>query len=238
MNKLLKEIAQYKSWNNLKYNLLDNSEKKDKGNIFEVLSKYYLLLNPIYQTKLKDVWLLSEVPSDIKEYLNLPDNDEGIDLIAQTKDDEYWAIQCKYRTDEESSITRDDIATFLDVSNNICRNISHKLVCTTANKQSYKFDKFYDDKISFLLANIWNELDEDFFRQVNALTHNKILPLQPYQPKEHQVRAIANAFNHFKTENNSRGKYLEPLPSNIPKLPRNYYKDDGRIGIRDWLGVD
>jgi len=208
MNKLLNEIAKYKNWNDFKSNLLNNSEKKEKGNIFEVLSKYYLLINPIYKTKLKEVWLLNEVPSDIKEYLNLPDNDEGIDLIAQTKDDEYWAIQCKYRTDEESSITRDDIATFLDVSNNICRNISHKLVCTTANKQSYKFDKFYDDKISFLLANVWNMLDEDFFTQINALTSNKILPLKPYQPKEHQVRAIENAFNHFKVENNSRGKLI------------------------------
>jgi predicted helicase len=112
-----------------------------------------LLIDPIYKTKLQNVWLLNETPFDIREYLNLPDNDEGIDLIAQTKDDEYWAVQCKYRTEEDSSITRDDIATFLDVSNNICKNISHKLVCTTANRQSYKFDKFYDDKISFLLAN-------------------------------------------------------------------------------------
>jgi len=208
MNKLLNEIAKYKNWNDLKHNILNNSEKKVKGNIFEILSKYYLLIHPIYKTKLKDVWLLDEVPTDVKEYLNLPDNDEGIDLIAKTKDNEYWAIQCKYRTDEESSITRDDIATFLDVSNNICRNISHKLVCTTANKQSYKFDKFYDDKISFLLANIWNELDEDFFTQINALISNEIFPLQPYQPKEHQLRAIKNASDHFKVEDNSRGKLI------------------------------
>ncbi len=208
MNKLLNEIAKYKNWNTLKSNLLNNSEKKEKGHIFELLSKYYLLINPIYRTKLKDIWLLKEVPNNIKEYLNLPDNDEGIDLIAQTKDNEYWAIQCKYRTDEDSSIIRDDIATFLDVSNNICKNISHKLVCTTANRQSYKFDKFYDDKISFLLANVWNDLDEDFFSQVNALSSNSIIPLKPYLPKEHQVRAIGNAYSHFEEEKNRRGKLI------------------------------
>jgi len=208
MNILLNKIVKYKNWNDLNQNLLNYCEKKEKGNIFEVVSKYYLLLNPIYRTKLKKVWLLDEVPTKIKKYLNLPDNDEGIDLIAQTKDDEYWAIQCKYRTDEDSSITRDDIATFLDVSNNICKNISHKLVCTTANRQSYKFDKFYDDKISFLLANIWNELDENFFLQLSALHKNEVIPLKTYQPKDHQIRAIDNSYTHFVEENNSRGKLI------------------------------
>ncbi|MCK5678406.1 MAG: DEAD/DEAH box helicase family protein, partial [Flavobacteriaceae bacterium] len=193
---------------NLKSKVLNNATSKEKGDIFELITKYYLLIDPIYRTKLKNVWLLNEVPNSVKKYLNLPDNDEGIDLISQTKDDEYWAIQCKYRTDEDSSITRDDIATFLDVSNNICRNISHKLVCSTANRQSYKFDKFYDDKISFLLANVWNELDEGFFSQVKALTNNKIIPLQPYKPKEHQVRAIDNAYAHFEEENNTHGKLI------------------------------
>ena len=161
---LLNEIKNYKNWQDLKQNLIDTSlNTKQKGDIFELITKYYLLIDPIYKTKLKEVWLLNEVPTKIQEYLNLPNNDEGIDLIAQTKDDEYWAIQCKYRTDENSSITREDIATFLDISNNICKNISQKLVCSTSNNQSYKFEKLYDDSITFLLANTWNSLDNIFF---------------------------------------------------------------------------
>ena len=35
----------------------------------------------------------------LKESSNLPNTDEGIDLIAETFDNEYWAIQCKYRSD-------------------------------------------------------------------------------------------------------------------------------------------
>ncbi len=111
-------------------------------------------------------------------------------------------------TNENSSIIRDDIATFLDISNNICKNISHKLVCTTADRQSYKFDKFYDDKISFLLANVWNELDENFFLQVDALYKHEVIPLEPYQPKVHQVRAIDSAYVHFEKEDNARGKLI------------------------------
>jgi len=204
----MENILNIRSWNELKQNILNNSTKKEKGDIFELLTKYYLLINPIYKTKLKEVWLLNEVPTEIKNYINLPDNDEGIDLIAQTKDDEYWAIQCKYRSDEDTSITRDDIATFLDISNNICKNISHKLVCTTANRQSYKFDKFYDDKITFLLANTWNDLDEEFFNYLNLLVENKAIHIDPFKPKEHQIRAIENAYNYFEKENNSRGKLI------------------------------
>ncbi len=203
------ELMKFNNWQDIKLNLIDKFvTTKEKGDIFELITKYYLLINPIYQTKLKNTWLLNEVPDDIKRHLNLPDNDEGIDLIAQTKDDEYWAIQCKYRTDEDSSITRDDIATFLDVSNNICKNITHKLICTTANKQSYKFDKYYDDNISFLLSNIWNNLDEEFFSQLTALSDRKAISLKPFKPKPHQQRAIANANIYFNKEDNSRGKLI------------------------------
>ena len=206
---LLNEIKNYKNWQDLKQNLIDTSlNTKQKGDIFELITKYYLLIDPIYKTKLKEVWLLNEVPTKIQEYLNLPNNDEGIDLIAQTKDDEYWAIQCKYRTDENSSITREDIATFLDISNNICKNISQKLVCSTSNNQSYKFEKLYDDSITFLLANTWNSLDNIFFTQLNGLLENKTIELKALEPKPHQKRAIQNAHVHFIDENNDNGKLI------------------------------
>lgn len=208
MKKIIKELKKYKNWQELKFKLIDTLEKKEKGDIFELITKYFLLIDPVYQTKLKHVWLLNEVPSNVKMHLNLPDNDEGIDLIAQTKEDEYWAIQCKYRSDEESSITREDISTFIDIANTICNNISHKLVCTTANKQSYKFDKLYDDTISFLLADIWSTLNEDFFEKLNDYLDNKKVILKPFLPRVHQQRAIENAYNHFIDGNNDRGKLI------------------------------
>ena len=40
--------------------------KKQKGDAFELLSRYYLQLHPSYKTQLINVWLLKEVPLDIK----------------------------------------------------------------------------------------------------------------------------------------------------------------------------
>jgi superfamily II DNA or RNA helicase len=196
------------NWLELKQLIDSNTLTVQKGNLFEYITKYYLLIEPIYQTKFKNVWLLKEVPNDVRKYLNLPDNDEGIDLIAQTKEDEYWAIQCKYRSDESSSISRDDIATFLDISHNICKNISHKLICSTASSQSYKFNKFYNDKISFLLSDTWNNLDNEFFNKLHLLNQNKKVIFKPLLPKPHQQRAIENAQKYFIDDENNRGKLI------------------------------
>lgn len=208
MKEIINQFCKYKNWQDLKCHFIDTLEKKQKGNAFELLAKYFLLIEPIYQTKLKSVWLLHEVPDDVKSYLNLPENDEGIDLVAQTKEAEYWAIQCKYKTDEDSSIIREDITTFIDISNTICKNISHKLICTTASRQSCKFDKFYDDTISFLLADTWNSLGEDFFVKLYAYCNNQKVALEPFLPRVHQQRAIENAYTHFIKENNSHGKLI------------------------------
>ncbi len=209
MINLLHKIRKYENWNDLKEKLIDTSlNTKVKGDIFELMTKYYLLINPTYRTKLKDVWLLNEVPTNVRKYLNLPTNDEGIDLIARTKDNEYWAIQCKYLSNEDTSITREYISSFLDTSNNICKNISEKLVCTTANRQSYKFEKLYDESLTFLLSNTWNSLGEDFFLDLNTILENKTIVLNPFHPKKHQQRAIKNARVHFIDENKDNGKLI------------------------------
>ena len=209
MNKLLNQIRKYKSWQELKSQLIDQtSNTKTKGDIFELITKYYLLTEPIYQTQIKNVWIHHEVPDDVREYINLPKNDEGIDLIAQTKDNKYWAIQCKYLSDIEASVNEKYIATFLNLSGNVCKNISIKLTVTTANKKSYKFKEKYDDSVTFLLGDIWSNLAESFFDNLNSYLDNKIVIFKPFTPKTHQSRAIENAYNHFIEESNDRGKLI------------------------------
>lgn len=196
------------SWQALKKFIDLQDTTKEKGDLFEQLVFYYFLLDPIYKTKIENIWLLKDVPYPIKSYLNLPERDEGIDLVAVTKDDEYWTIQCKYRQNEDNSITREDIATFLDISHNVCKNIKQKIVCSTANRQSYKFEKFYSDDITFILANTWNSLEESFFTQIQDILYNKTPCLEPYSPKPHQQRAMDNAYEHYITNENNRGKLI------------------------------
>ena len=93
-----------KNWRDFQANLKPLTPKQ-QGDSFELLTKHYLQLDPTYKMKLKHVWFVKEVPPETRRHLNLPDSDEGIDLVAETKEGEYWAIQCKYRTDETGSLS-------------------------------------------------------------------------------------------------------------------------------------
>ena len=116
-------------WLSYKESLLKLSNK-EKGDSFERLTQHYLKYDPQYATKLKKVWLLSEVPQNIHEKLNLPQQDQGIDLICETKDGEYWAVQCKYLDDETKSLPWRMLSTFTGLAFGVCKNISFGLVCT------------------------------------------------------------------------------------------------------------
>src|ERR1035437_2068372 len=92
------------SWPEFKTALNPLSEKQ-KGDVFELLVAAFLRTNPIYRSLLESVWLLKEVPDEIRRNLNLPCPDEGIDLVAKTFNGEFWAVQAKYRTDASGSLT-------------------------------------------------------------------------------------------------------------------------------------
>lgn len=81
----MKEIIESNNWYDFKRNVSELTSK-GKGDAFELLVKYYLMLNPKYTSLLEKVWLFEEIPSKLHERLNLPDRDMGIDLIAVTKD--------------------------------------------------------------------------------------------------------------------------------------------------------
>ena len=65
--------------------------KKIRGDVFEDFCVLYLKNN--YQ----NVWLLKDVPSEILEKLHMKRRDMGIDIVIETNDNNYIAVQCKYK---------------------------------------------------------------------------------------------------------------------------------------------
>lgn len=183
--------------------------RKEKGSCFEALVKRFLELHPKYATQLSHIWHLKRIPEAIRTRLNLPAPDEGIDLIAETKEGGYWAIQCKYREDENSSLGRDELSTFTDLAFGVCKNIELALVCTTTERFSHKL-KLYGERLSVCAADVWRELDEEFFWRLHQLLDGKAAPIEPSAPRPHQQRALEDAYVHFVTEGNARGKLIMP----------------------------
>ncbi len=203
-------ISKINSWNDFK-NLLVTKTKQEKGQAFEELTKFFLEYNPVYKTKLKKVWLLKEIPSSVIKKLNLPTNDQGIDLIAETFEGTYWAIQCKYLQNEDQRLSHRAISTFVSLSTGIATNITYCLVCTTVDE----YAKIYKGKtnIGFVNSDEWRKLDKEFFDWVRAKLKGKELKSVPYKPKPHQVKALKEAKNYFLKENKSRGKLVFPCGS-------------------------
>jgi len=191
---------------------LSGFNNKQKGDAFETLAFHFLQLHPVYATQLETVWLLKNVPADVSKKLNLPESDEGIDLIARTKEGGYWAIQCKYREDIDHSLTRRELATFTDLAFGVCKNIELALVCTTADRFSHKL-ALHGERLTFLAGDVWRELNAAFFELLhNHLAHRPII-IEPLLPRPHQQLALDEAVQHFVTDGNERGKLIMPCGS-------------------------
>ena len=134
---------------------------KQQGDLFELLTKHYLRLSPVYRTVLSHVWLLEEVPQKACAALKLPASDKGIDLIAKTKSGEYLAIQCKYRTDKKRSLSWRELSTFTGLAFSVCRGIAHALVAHTGERYTNVLKEA--EHVSFLSGEKWGTLEPDFF---------------------------------------------------------------------------
>jgi len=199
-------IPKYKNWKDFKLRN-DRLPNHQKGAPFEVFTKLCLEIHPIYKTKLKHVWLLKNVPAKVHEYLNLPGPDEGIDLIAETNEGDYWAIQCKYKSDETESLTKDDIDSFISLAFSKCENIKLGLACTNTDRISTKLSGY---NLQFLSGEFWRSLDEEFFKIFYEHIKGNIVLPEAKKPRDHQKLAIKKAHRHFVKEQNARGKLIMP----------------------------
>lgn len=188
-------------------------DPRKRGRPFELIVQHYLQTAPAYRAKLRHVWLLAEVPEAIHTKLNLPKPDEGIDLVAESHAGEFWAIQAKYRTETDATLTHRELSTFTSLACAICRGISFGLVCTTTDRITDLFEG--SDRIGELTGDIWTGLDAEFFRSWSASLGEDVAPALPIArvPLPHQERAIASAATHFIEKGATRGKLISPCGS-------------------------
>ncbi|MDB9740921.1 DEAD/DEAH box helicase family protein [Candidatus Pelagibacter ubique] len=208
IKKIVHNATSWKDLNKTLESFTKSNRSKLAGDIFEYLTKLYLETAPHYKSKLRKIYLLNEVPNNIKKKLNLPNTDEGIDLIAETFDKEYWAIQCKYRSNPNETLTvKGDLSTFNNLAFTYCKNITHAIVCATVNKPPKKIKLL--KSIGFETLETWLALDDgDLFTQIKAKTVGKVYKPTILKPRTHQVAAIKKTIEHFKS--NERGKIIMP----------------------------
>jgi predicted helicase len=201
-------ITSCSSWDDFWQRAKKLPTDREKGVVFERLTQLYLQTTPEYRTKLQHVWLLRDVPVDVRRPLNLPGPDEGIDIIARTRTGEYWAIQSKFRSQRDKPLSRRELGTFTSLAFNTCNNISLAVVAHTSSKPVSK---------RHLLRNTveigldrWQSLDHEAWTLIAGSLKGRSTRPKARSPKPHQRAAISAAKAHFIGDKAGRGRLIMP----------------------------
>ena len=199
-------FSKINNWNDFNSALMPLNNK-EKGDAFELLSKFYFLIDHKYDNY-DNIWLLSDVPKKELEIIGIESRDLGIDLIAK-KGKEYHAIQCKYHTDKNQNVTFNEVSTFLTLLGGYDK-LTEGYICSSAVSTSKNYDDVKKKHVSKLLADTWSKLDKDFFDRVRKYLNKEQYNPIPFYPRPHQENATNEAYNHFITNKESRGKLIFP----------------------------
>ena len=192
-----------------KYRKISFSER-DKGDRFERLMQAYLRTDPKYAPLFKHVWLWNDFPGRT----DLGGSDTGIDLVAQTHEGDYWAIQCKCYQ-KNARIDKSSVDGFLATSSHTFKDenmqttqFAHRLwISTTNNWGKNAYQAIQDQNPPVTRINLfdlveapvdWGKLEEGVHGEA-ARTPKKIL-------YKHQEEALNKTHEHFKTAD--RGKLI------------------------------
>lgn len=180
--------------------------ERDKGTAFEKLIKMFLESEPKYRNTLSNVWTWKDFP--------YRDNigDIGIDLVAKTYTNEYWAIQCKFY-DEEHTISKDDVDTFLASSSKMFyvdgkpTKYSYRLIASTTDKYNKNAEiELRNQEPQVGRLGIADLLESQIDWKKYSLMSKKMEVKDKKNLRKHQIDAISDVLNGFK--NYDRGKLI------------------------------
>lgn len=205
MQNIFNKINSYSEFEN---NISLLKTTKEKGDLFEELSFFILKFHPNYQMFTKNVWLYKDIPYELKKELNLPDKDLGIDLILESVDNKYFAIQSKYRTDRNNVISWKELATFFGLSFGINNCFEGGFFITNTFEVHNNVHKSI--KITPIYNDFFDELNIVFFKNIHEFYGEKceLGFMQKINPRLYQTTIINDCVSYFK--NTDRG-YLNMI---------------------------
>ncbi len=213
LTELIKDKAK---WGELKqelskYNVhsTETAEKDTRaGKIFEVFTKHYFLVSPTEKDNFKNVWLFEETPLEVRNKLNLGNQDYGVDLVLQDIEDQYFVVQCKYKNDESSKLnwSADKIANLFA----FCPNANGFIVFSNAIDLDNVSKTRHDNFTFYGVANL-NEIEKETFNSIYSfLAKSQLVERKLFDPLPHQEIAIDECTQWFTEGEESRGQLILP----------------------------
>jgi superfamily II DNA or RNA helicase len=201
-------ILRSKGWAEFYAGAAGIDDETDKGDCFERLVQVYMQSAPHMVSRYKHVWLRAEVPGDVKAILRLPDTDEGIDIIAETKYGEFHSCQAKFRANPLQALTMTEIATFTNLSFVHCKDIRHGLIAHTCGFPIGKRE--FLGNVAELGLDVWEDLNAEDWAAIQARIESREVAFAARLPRPHQQVAMTDAIIHFVENGASRGRLIMP----------------------------
>jgi predicted helicase len=206
--------------------------QRDKGTSFERLMKSYLELDPIYQDQFKAVFMWSEWP------YKLTGHDHGIDLVAESHDGEFTAIQCKFFSPNHQ-ILKGDIDSFFTESgktfliNGKKKSFAQRIIISTSDKWSDPAEKALDGQTIPVIRIHIRELEQSpiDWSKFKLGSPEKLTLKDKKSLRPHQEEAIKNVMDGYKKL--ERGKLIMACGTGKTftalKLAEKVTKKDGLV---------
>lgn len=186
---------------------LETTVTVDLGNRFERLVQQFFLTTPVYQELIENnsVWLWNDFP-----YKDT--NDLGIDLVIKTKDDGYWAIQCKCYADN-NKVNTSDLGKFVakvyagfEIDG---KKMSYSRIClVTTSGMTENAEKVWIKQVIpkiIIRSEILDDAGVNWEKLYNNI-YGKDALMPKKEPRPHQIEALKNTNLHF--QSNDRGKLI------------------------------
>lgn len=163
-----------------------------RGKQFEHICKWFLTNDPVYKHELRRVWLWDEWPPGPGGRWG---RDAGIDLVAEDRTGNLWAIQAK-AYDPAYRVTKRDVNKFLAESGRAV--FTYRMLIATTNLIDRIGERTIQDqekKVTFFRLKNLQTADVDWPASPTAL--RPMRPRKPARPHDYQREAIKKVIKEF-----------------------------------------
>ncbi len=170
---------------------------KAQGDAFEIFVEAYLATQPILQCQ--ETWLVGDIPVDVRESLNLPNDAKGIDGVYRSMLDNLIPYQVKFRS-KRPALGFNEVAPFLGIT----EKATDRLLIT--NCDTIAIDIKNRTGIRSLRGVDFDQLTEEDLTVIENWLKKKPKKRQSLTPDPYQVEALTNIRNHL--QKNARGSVV------------------------------
>jgi superfamily II DNA or RNA helicase len=167
---------------------LGDENTKIVGDAFEIFVEAYLATHQKLQADA--VWLVGQVPLEIRKQLNLPKDTKGIDGVFRTRTGSLVPYQVKFRS-QRAYLTYTEIAPFLGLT----ERATDRIVFTNSNELAE--DVKNRDAMRTVRGIDFDDLTEDDFKAIAAWLIQRPVAIPKLSPKPYQIIALEKISETF-----------------------------------------